>query len=99
MTKSGLISRLCKIYPYMNIRNVDRVLTIVIDQIINKLSQGGRVELRDFGAFFVREKPEMSARNPRTGQKVTVGIRKVLVFKTGKGLKCMLNDKKIEGEC
>ncbi len=98
MTKSDLVSRLCKIYPYMNIKNVDRVLTIIIDQIIDKLSKGGRVELRDFGAFFVREKPGMLARNPRTGQRVTVGIRKVSVFKPGKGLKYMLNNKEIDGE-
>ena len=92
MTKSGLVSRLCKIYPYMNVRNVDRVLSIVIEQIINKLSEGGRVELRDFGAFFLRARREKLARNPRTGQKVAVKAHKVPGFKPGKGLRFLLNE-------
>ncbi len=91
MTKSNLVARLCKIYPYMNVRNVDRVLSIIIEQIISKLSEGGRVELRNFGAFFIRERHAKSARNPRTGEKVTVKAHKVPGFKPGKGLKRLLN--------
>ena len=92
MTRSNLVSRLCKIYPYMNIRNVDRVLSIIIEQIIGKLSEGGRVELRDFGAFFIRERHAKLARNPRTGQKVSVKAHRVSGFKTGKGLRHLLNE-------
>ncbi len=95
MTKSRLVSRLCKIYPYMNLKNVDRVLSIILEQIINKLSEGGRVELRDFGAFFIRERREKLARNPRTGQKVAVKAHRVPWFKAGKGLNRFLNEDEI----
>ncbi len=96
MTRSKLISRLCKIYPYMNLKNVDRVLSIILEQIINKLSEGGRVELRDFGSFFVRERHEKLARNPRTGQKVTVKAHGVPWFKPGRGLMRLLNENESE---
>ena len=92
MTRSNLVSRLCKIYPYMNVRNVDRVLSIIMERIIGKLSEGGRVELRDFGAFFIRERHAKLARNPRTGQKVRVKAHRVLGFKIGKGLMRLLNE-------
>jgi integration host factor subunit beta len=91
MTKSDLIDRISAIYPYMSVRNVDKVVSIVIDSIVNALRDGGRIELRGFGAFSVRDRRESEGRNPKTGEKVTIRAKRVPFFRAGKQLKDLVN--------
>ncbi|MDR2682062.1 MAG: integration host factor subunit beta [Holosporaceae bacterium] len=91
MTKSDLIEKISEIYPYMNIKNVEKVISIVIGEMIEALKSGRRVELRGFGAFSIRYRKESLGRNPRTGEKVLVKEKKVPFFKAGKHLKDMIN--------
>jgi len=50
-----------------------------------------RIEIRDFGVFEVKKtNPKPNARNPRTGQVISVPARKKTHFKAGKGLKTIL---------
>ncbi len=91
MTKSDLISRVSVTYPYMNLKNIDKVLSIIFDSITEKLKEGGRVELRDFGSFSVRYRAESEGRNPRNGEKVIVKAKRVPFFRAGKRLKDLVN--------
>ncbi|GHU11287.1 integration host factor subunit beta [Alphaproteobacteria bacterium] len=91
MTKSDLIEKISEIYPYMNLKNVEKVISIIIEEIVDALRDGRRVELRGFGAFSVRTRGESIGRNPRTGEKVRVESKKVPFFKVGKHLKEMIN--------
>ena len=91
MTRSDLVARVSEIYPYMSVKNVDRIVSIVIDSIVEALKNGNRVELRGFGSFSVRERESSEARNPRTGEKVLIGKKKVPFFKAGKQLKALIN--------
>ena len=84
MTKADLIGRISAIYPYMSLKNIDRVLAIIFDSITKKLAEGGRVELRDFGSFCVRHRKEIEGRNPKSGEKVVIPARDVPFFKAGK---------------
>jgi nucleoid DNA-binding protein len=59
------------------------VMQAVLDHIIDSLLKGQNIELRNFGVFKVRHRKARMARNPRTGQKVHVSDRKVVVFKPG----------------
>ena len=54
--------------------------------------RGDRVELRGFGAFSVKHRPERTGRNPRTGDAVHVPAKAVPFFKTGKELRERLNE-------
>jgi len=54
------------------------------DVIIKTLTQDGRIELRNFGVFEVKERKSRKARNPRTGEEVYVPPKKVVTFKPGK---------------
>ena len=56
----------------------------VFDNIIDILATEGRLELRDFGVFAVKERAARKARNPKTGEVVMVPPRKVVTFKPGK---------------
>lgn len=44
----------------------------------------GRIELRNFGVFQVKERKARKARNPKTGETVDVPARLAVVFKAGK---------------
>jgi len=91
MTKSELIAYLAEENPHLYQRDVERIVTTVFDEIALALSQGDRVELRGFGAFSVKHRDSRVGRNPRTGEAVQVGAKRVPYFKTGKQLREKLN--------
>lgn len=93
MTKADLIVRISEIYPYMSVKNVDRVVSIVVDKIEKALKDNRRVELRGFGTFGVKNREASKRRNPRTGEKVFINAKKVPYFKAGKQLKDLINGK------
>jgi integration host factor subunit beta len=54
------------------------------DAIVEALVAERRIELRNFGVFEVKRRAPRKARNPRTGDKVFVPEKFVVVFKPGK---------------
>src|SRR5262245_49661965 len=54
------------------------------DAIVDTLLEQGRIELRNFGVFEVKQRKARKARNPRTGEKVDVPPKCVVTFKPGK---------------
>ncbi len=75
------------------IKDVERIVSVVLDKIIKTLADGDRVEFRGFGAFSVRTRTPRIAKNPRTGEQVKVEERNIPHFKTGKQLFELLNKK------
>jgi integration host factor subunit beta len=55
--------------------------------MVDALSQGDRVEIRDLCSFFVKKYDGYSGRNPKTGAKVKIAPKKLPFFKAGKELK------------
>jgi integration host factor subunit beta len=91
MIKSELISALAAENPNLTQKDVEQVVTVIIETVVGALEGGGRVELRGFGAFSVRTRPARSGRNPKTGQPVSVKAKHVPFFKSGKELRARLN--------
>ena len=91
MTRSDLLAKVAAVYPYISVRNVDRVVSIVFNKMIEALKQGGRVELRGFGTFSIRRREATVGRNPRTGESVNIAEKNVPFFKPGKQLKEYIN--------
>ncbi|MFN3352982.1 MAG: integration host factor subunit beta [Brevundimonas sp.] len=91
MIKSQLIEKLAAENLHLTHAEVERVVNIVLGRMTDSLSEGGRVELRGFGAFSVRSRPARSGRNPRTGETVEVPAKSVPFFKSGKELRERLN--------
>src|SRR6478752_1732057 len=54
------------------------------DAIVDTLIEVGRIELRNFGVFEVKQRKARKARNPRTGERVDVPPKNVVTFKPGK---------------
>jgi len=91
MIKSELIAALAEENPHLTQRDIERVVTVILERVIHALEAGGRVELRGFGAFSVRSRPARAGRNPRTGEAVEVRAKHVPFFKSGKELRARLN--------
>ncbi|MEJ6010115.1 MULTISPECIES: integration host factor subunit beta [Novosphingobium] len=91
MIRSELLLALAKENPELRAEEVERVVDIFFDEISERLAQGGRVELRGFGAFSTREREARTGRNPRTGESVSVPGKKVPYFKPGKEMRARLN--------
>jgi integration host factor subunit beta len=91
MTKSELILRMAEQNPHLYQRDVERIISTILDEITSALTRGDRVELRGFGAFSVKKRNARIGRNPRTGESVAVDTKVVPYFKTGKELRQRLN--------
>tara|TARA_Y100000994_G_C15702475_1_gene445733 strand:- start:4920 stop:5246 length:327 start_codon:yes stop_codon:yes gene_type:complete len=91
MTKSELIMRMAEQNPHLYQRDIERIISTILDEITSALARGDRVELRGFGAFSVKKRDARIGRNPRTGESVAVDTKIVPYFKTGKELRQRLN--------
>ncbi|HVY86079.1 MAG TPA: integration host factor subunit beta [Caulobacterales bacterium] len=91
MLRSELVARLQEEFQPMRAADVERAIDIVLEEIAQALSSGGRVELRGFGAFSVRMREARTGRNPRTGAAVKVSAKRVPFFKPGKELRLKVN--------
>lgn len=91
MIKSELVQMIADKNPHLYHRDVENIVNAILDEITDALAGGNRVELRGFGAFSVKNRPARIARNPKTGDKVSVDEKWVPFFKTGKELRDRLN--------
>ena len=91
MTKSELIDAVVAAGGYPR-RQVEIAVNAVFDAMVDSLVDGGRIELRGFGNFTVREYKSYTGRNPKTGEQVTVPKKRMPFFKVGKELRDRLND-------
>ena len=91
MTKSELIEKIASKNPHLMLKDVERIVNVVFEKIISSLAAGDRVEFRGFGAFSLRTRSPSIAKNPRTGEQVSVEERNIPHFKTGKQLFELLN--------
>ncbi|TVQ59974.1 MAG: HU family DNA-binding protein [Phycisphaerales bacterium] len=63
---------------------VKMVVQAFLDQIIEELSRGNRIELRDFGVLEPKERAPRTAQNPKTLERVQVPARRTVKFKVGR---------------
>ena len=91
MIRSELVQKIASENNDLRLEEVERIVDTFFDSIVQQLADGGRVELRGFGAFSTRSRESRTGRNPRTGESVAVDEKRVPYFKTGKELREKLN--------
>ena len=82
MTKKEMVLRISEATKIKQ-QSVKLVVQKTLDEIVEALARGERVELRNFGIFKVKSRAGRTGRNPRTGATVPVPPKKVAVFKPG----------------
>ena len=91
MTRSELVSTVAASAPHLSAREVEKIVDVVFASILEALKDGDRVEIRGFGNFSITKREPKKARNPKTGEIVSVPSKSVAHFKVGKKLYDMLN--------
>ncbi len=92
--KSKLIKELKKSFPNLLNNDLDKTVSVILNEIKNAIKRSERVELRGFGVFFSRIQKESIRRNPKTQEKVNVPQKRTINFKMGKDLFKKLNNEK-----
>ena len=64
-----------------------RIVQLFLDEIVSELADGNRLEFREFGVFEIKERAARQARNPRTGESVSVPVKFVVIFKPGRTMR------------
>ena len=90
MNKSELVKALAD-QANISLDEATLVVNTFVDSMKDSLLEGGRVEIRGFGSFKVKEYGSYAGRNPRTGEKVAVEPKRLPFFRAGKELKEYLN--------
>jgi len=91
ITKKELIDRIADKEQCKRVL-VKRVLQSFLDAIVEELSQGNRLEFRDFGVFESRIRAARLAQNPKTMAKVPVPPKRTVKFKVGRVMKLRLDE-------
>lgn len=86
MNKSNLIAQMAE-KSGLNRKQAGAALEAFLSTVTDSLKSGDKVQIVGFGSFEVRERGEHAARNPATGETVTVAASKAPCFKPGKSFK------------
>lgn len=65
----------------------EEIVDMIIDLITDTLKKGGEVSVAGLGIFSTKTRAARQARNPRTGEMVSVPSMKVPKFRAAKALK------------
>lgn len=85
MNKSDLIKTLSKQLD-LPVRKSEEIIDTVFNTMSKNLVSGDRIEIRGFGSFMVKDYEGYTGRNPKTGEEIKVGTKRLPVFKPGKDL-------------
>jgi integration host factor subunit beta len=86
-----LIERIASQNPHLYQRNIENIVNAILNEIVEALGRGDRVELRGFGAFSAKIRGARKGRNPKTGAEVQIARKVIPFFKTGKEIRARLN--------
>lgn len=86
MTKKEIVLKIAE-ETGLKQTDVKTVVQKMLDHIIDALSKGQVIELRNFGVFKVKSRRPRIGRNPKTGATVPIPERKKVTFKPGMVMK------------
>lgn len=92
ITKSELIEGLYAGTKFEK-QDVQKIVTLFLDSIKSSLEKGKIIELRGFGTFEPRlRKGREDARNPKTGEKLSVQPHYIAAFRAGRELRLAMKN-------
>ena len=90
ITKKELIDRIADGIGQKRVQ-VKKVIQQFLDEIIDELGKGNRLEFRDFGVFETKVRKARKAQNPKTLEPVEVPEKRTVKFKIGRLMKAKLS--------
>ena len=74
-------------------KSAEATVNAFIETVTEALTKGDKVQLVGFGSFEVRKRAARKGRNPQTKEEIKIPASKAPVFKAGKALKDLVNNK------
>ncbi|OHB32262.1 MAG: integration host factor subunit beta [Desulfuromonadaceae bacterium GWC2_58_13] len=90
MNKSELVESLAN-KKNLTYKKSEEIINLIFDSMTEALVEGGRIEIRGFGSFVVKDYKAYMGRNPKTGEVIQVHPKKLPFFKVGKELRERVN--------
>jgi integration host factor subunit beta len=97
ITKKELIDRIAEKSSHKRVV-VKGIVQMFLDEIIDELGQGNRLEFRDFGVFESKLRAARTAQNPKTLERVSVPSKRTVKFKVGRLMKLRLSQAKAQAQ-
>lgn len=90
MNKSELVEALAE-GKGLTFKKSEEIINVIFDSMTKELADSGRIEIRGFGSFVVKDYKAYMGRNPKTGEVIRVPPKKLPFFKVGKDLREKVN--------
>ena len=90
MNKSELVEALAN-ENGLTYKKSEEIINLIFDAMADTLADGGRIEIRGFGSFVVKDYKSYTGRNPKTGEIIKVRPKRLPFFKVGKELRERVN--------
>lgn len=82
--KSELLFSIKEKFPNLLLGDVEMAINCILNQMVNTLVLGECIEVRGLGRFVLRHRPSRIARNPKTGETVSLTVKVGIHFKLGR---------------
>lgn len=91
VTKKDLVDKIAEQTGFKRVM-VKKIVQCFLDETINELGRGNRLEFRDFGVFETKSRSARVAQNPKTLERVEVPSKRTVKFKVGRLMKQRLQE-------
>ena len=91
MIKYELIDALAEKHSHLSLSDVKSAIDMMLTHMTQSLASGERIEIRGFGSFNLHYQKARTARNPKTGDEVSLPGKYKTHFKPGKELRKRVN--------
>jgi integration host factor subunit alpha len=90
VTKADIVERVHEVVGLTK-KECAEMVEAVFDTVKIVLESGEKIKIAGFGNFIVKQKADRRGRNPRTGEEITIGARRILTFKPSPSLRARIN--------
>ncbi len=94
ITRDELVRKLVDMHGHISYKDMCSAVDHIFAVMTATLQMNGRIEVRGFGSFSVRQRQARLARNPKTGATVQTEQRQTVYFRAGKELRERVNNAK-----
>ena len=92
MVKSELVHKLCNNHPNILKKDIERIVEIIISEIIGALVRDEAVEIRGLGRFKTVVRKARVGRNPKNSETIQIPTKRAIKYKMSKVLFFRLNN-------
>ena len=92
MVKSELVRKLCNVYPNILRKDIEKIIEIIIFEMIEALCRNEAIEIRGWGRIKTVMRKARVGRNPKNSKTIQISEKKAIKWKMSKTLYNRLNE-------